>query len=69
MKETTDMWFASFLMMNDHPVANFEVIRRGRGKFYFDVSEAEWKLLKLEFNDSVVHTIKMNHLTLKDMVH
>jgi hypothetical protein len=68
MKETTDIWFASFLMLKGYKVQDFEVINKGRGRYSFDIDESSWKEIKLQFSSSDIAKIKMNQLALKDMV-
>jgi hypothetical protein len=68
MKETTDIWFASFLMLKGYKVQDFEVINKGRGRYSFDIDESSWKEIKLQFSFSDIAKIKMNQLALKDMV-
>ena len=63
------MWFASFLMSKKYKVESFDVIKKGKGRFYFDVSDEDWKELKLECSNSIIQEIKLHQITLKDMVH
>ena len=69
IKATTDMWFASFMKLKGNQVVNFDVLPKSKGRFYFNVSEDEWKKLKLEFDASDISKIKMHQIALKDMLH
>lgn len=67
--ETTDIWFASYLLYKGFELYDFEVIHRGKGKYKFNITEDEWKKLKLEFSTSETNAIKSHHLSLKDMTY
>jgi len=69
MKDTTDIWFASYLMIHNHRPVDFEIIKKGRGKYFFDVTDDEWKDFRLKFNSSDVSKVKMHHLSLKDLLY
>lgn len=69
VKLTTDIWFASFLKLKGHKVKNFDVMTKSKGRFHFEISEEEWKKLKLEFDASDISKIKMHQIALKDMLH
>lgn len=64
---TTDLWFAAFLIHKGHTLSDYTVVSRGKGEFCFDVSDAEWKKLKLEFNNSDLSKIKQVIEQLKDL--
>jgi len=67
--ETTDIWFASYLKFKGYVLEDFEVLHRGKGKYKFDITEEQWKTLKLEFSTSETNAIKSFHLSLKDMTY
>jgi hypothetical protein len=69
MNHTTDVWFASFLMIKEYPIVKFDIIRKGRGRYYFDLDSDQWAELKLQFHNSDVSKIKMHQITLKDLIH
>ena len=69
MKSTTDLWFASFLKMEGYEITKYEVLARNRGKFYFNISDNDWKELKLKCDKSVISTIKIMQISLKDLLH
>ena len=56
--DTTDIWFVSFLRMNGYNIHSFDVLPKSKGRFYFEMTEEEWKKMKLEFNRSTVSDIK-----------
>jgi len=69
LKSTTDIWFGSFLRMKGFNVKNYEVISKGRGKYFFDVEMELWKQLKLEFDSSEISKLKLHQIALKDLLH
>lgn len=69
LKSTTDIWFASYVMLFGHEVRDYEIMNRNKGKFLFDISDADWKQLRLKFSTSDVSRIKMNQIILKDLLH
>lgn len=69
VKATTDIWFSSFLRMKGYEIANFDVLPRMKGRYYFKISEDDWKKMKVEFNKSTVSEIKMQQIALKDMLY
>lgn len=69
MKATTDIWLASFLMLQGHTVSDFETIGKGKGKYFFKMSEDDWSSIKMDFHNSEVSKIKMNQISLKDLLY
>lgn len=69
MKSTTDIWFITFLKMEGYEIANYEVLAKNKGIFYFEISNAKWKELKLKCDKSLISTIKTTQLTIKDLLH
>lgn len=67
MKTSQDVWFISFLKINGHEIAHYEVIARGKVKCSFDISDEEWKELKLEFNKSEISKYKSIIESIKDL--
>ena len=52
MPSTTDIWFAAFLRVKGKEIAKYDVVRRGKGVYYFNLNDAEWREFKLEFSQS-----------------
>lgn len=67
LKSSTDLWFCAFLKKKGHKLVTYDVISRGKGRFYFDLDDATWKDLKLEFNNSDLSEIKQNVESFKDL--
>ena len=55
---TTDLWFAAYLQLRGYICADFEKLERKRCRFKFDISEGDWKKLKVEFLKSDISKIK-----------
>ncbi len=68
MKHTTDLWFASYLMLKGHKIVNFQSVGNKRGSYFFDIQEEAWKSLKLEFIKSDISKIKQSQEELKDLL-
>lgn len=68
MISTTDIWFASFLMLHEYSVVNYDVLNGRKGKYYFNLSDDKWKEMKLLFSTSDISKAKMHHITLKDLI-
>lgn len=64
---TTDIWFASFLVIKGEKIASFEIIARGKGKFIFAIDGDKWREYKLEFNNSPFAQMKQVQESLKDL--
>lgn len=58
MKNTTDVWFAAFLMKQGIKMEKYEVISRGKVCCFFNVSDEKWNQLKLDFNNSDISEYK-----------
>ena len=69
IKNTTDIWFASFLVHNGFNVHDYDVIQSNRGRFHFEITEAEWKDMRLKFNTSDISKFKTIQISLKDLLH
>jgi len=69
MKSGTDLWFSAFLMSKDIKIAKYEVISRGKGRYFFDITDDEWTKYKLEFNNSDLIKYKTLIEQLKDLLY
>lgn len=69
MKETTDIWFASFLLNKGHKIADFELVGKHRGKYKFNITDEEWKQFKLEYISSDIKKLEELHKQLKDLLY
>lgn len=67
MLSSTDLWFSAFLLSKGHEVAKYDVIGRGKARFYFDIDEEKWKEYKLEFNQSEICNFRNLIERLKDL--
>jgi len=67
MKEVTDLWFASYLKCNGFKVIDYNVIRRGKGSYTFEISEEDYKKNKLDYFNSDLSKIKQIMEELKDL--
>lgn len=74
-KSTTDLHFAGYLKYLGKQVVDFKIVytdAKGRplkASFYFDLTDEEWKQLKLDFNVSEVSKVKQEVEALKDMLY
>lgn len=69
MKNTTDIWFASFLFGKGHKIVKIDNSSGRRASFYFDIDGDDWDKLKLEFGQSPDIQIKYTHEKLKDLIY
>lgn len=67
--KTTDIWFASFLQLKGFKLSNFDIISRGKGSFDFCINDKDWRLMRLEFNESEIAKVKQIQLSLKDLLY
>jgi len=67
--KTTDLWFAAFLQLHGIKLKDFVILSRGKGQYDFDISEADWKRMKLLFIQSDVSKIKVLMEQLKDLLY
>lgn len=67
VKNTTDIWFAAFLRNKGFNMKTVEVIKRGKGKFYFEIDDESWKSMKLDFLKSDFCKCKELISQLKDL--
>ena len=68
-KRTTDLWFTSFLQMHDYILAKFEMIRKGKGAYYFDMPDEDWAEMKMKFINDDISKVKQLMESLKDLCH
>ena len=69
LKRTTDLWFTSFLQMHDYILVKFEMIRKGKGAYYFDMTDEDWNEMKMKFINHDISKVKQLIESLKDLVH
>jgi len=67
MKATTDLWFSAWLQHKGYKLTKYDIINRGRARYYFNLTEDEWKQEKLEFNNSDLSKFKIILESLKDL--
>jgi hypothetical protein len=65
--KTTDIWFASFLKFKEYSLIDYEVIARGKAKYHFDISDEDWKKMKLEYLNSDLSKLKQIMEEIKDL--
>jgi hypothetical protein len=68
MKFTKDLWFSSYLLMENIPLASFSK-DGGRLTLYFDLTEEEWADHRLKFSKSSVAACKATQEKLKDLLY
>ena len=66
---TTDIWFASYLLLKSVPLKDYKVVSRGKGQFVFDVSDEDWKAHKLAFRTSEANALAQYQKQLKDLLY
>jgi len=69
MKKITDLWFASYLRSKGFELVDFELKHRGKGIYIFEISDEEYKKLRIEFFKSEVSKVKQIMEELKDLVY
>ena len=69
MKETTDLWFASYLLLKGETVANFVKVGPRKARFQFNIEDEAWKRYKLEFFSGDIQQIKQKQEQLKDLIY
>jgi hypothetical protein len=67
MKSSSDVWFIAFLIKNKYEIAKYDIIARGKLKAYFNISDADWQKMKLEFSKSELSEYKALIDKLKDL--
>jgi hypothetical protein len=69
MKWSSDIWFCAFLVHNGLEVKDFQLIAKGKARYGFDISDEDWKLLKLEFSKAEIAKYKAIFEKLKDLLY
>lgn len=69
MKGTTDLWFASYLKNKKYKLCKFDIVGRSRGKYYFEITNDEWRAEKVSFVNSELSTHKQIIEELKDLLY
>lgn len=69
LKSSSDLWFSAFLQLKGIRVEKFEVISRGKGRYFFDLTDDQWNFYKLEFNNSDIVRYKISIEQLKDLLY
>lgn len=69
MKQTTDIWFAGFLKFKGYKLFDFKVVAKGKGIYYFEISEDNYKKEKIEFINSEISKIKQVMEEIKDLLY
>ena len=69
MKNTTDIWFASWLQVKGYKLKDFTVKSRGKGSYTFEITDDQWKNEKLDFSNSEVSKVKTSFSGLKDLLY
>lgn len=68
MNTTTDLWFASFLLLSGYTVDSFEKVSTYKGRYKFNISDEDWCRMKLEFIKSDISKVKVTQEQLKDLI-
>jgi len=69
MKSTTDLWFASFLLHKGEKLKNYVKVGPRKARYEFEISEKDWKELRLQFFASEAQQIKLKQEQLKDLLY
>ena len=69
LKSTTDVWLAAFLQKSGHQLVKYDIVQRGKVKFYFDLDEDTWRDHKVEFHNSELSEYKNAIAQLKDLAY
>lgn len=69
MNKTKDLMFAGYLKVKGYKVVDFTKLDTNRhiAEYSFDIDDATWKMLKLEFDQSDASRIKWAMEQLKDL--
>lgn len=67
MKNTTDIWFAAFLMIKGEKLSNYTVISRGKVSCSYELTDEQWQKYKLEFNNGDYAKFKIAVEQIKDL--
>lgn len=66
---TTDLFFASYLKLKGYKLTNYKVVSRGKGRYFFEITDEEYKKEKLEYSNSDISKIKQISESLKDLLY
>ena len=69
LKNSTDIWFCAYLQLQGIKLAKYDVEGRGKVRCYYDVTDDEWKQLRLDFNNSDVSRYKTAVESIKDLAY
>ena len=69
IKNTTDLFFAAYLKVKGFTLVDYTLLSRGKGKFFFDISDEDYKKNKLDFIASDISKIKQSIEELKDLLY
>jgi 5,10-methylene-tetrahydrofolate dehydrogenase/methenyl tetrahydrofolate cyclohydrolase len=69
MIQTRDLWIAAFMINEGEKLVKFEVISRGKAKFYFNITDERYNELKLKFFQHDLSKIKQTMEELKDLAY
>ena len=67
MKRTTDLWLTTFIVMQGISLADYNKIGPRKVEFLFDVDEAKWKELKLQYLQSDFATFEQEMAKLREL--
>jgi len=68
MKGLTDLWFAAFLKIKGYKLSNFEAVGPKKIRFFFEISEEDYKKERVAFFKSEYSQYKQVIEELKDLV-
>lgn len=68
MKSTSDVWFSAFLMHENIKLESYEKLGN-KVTCYFNLSDEQWKDLKLKFHNSEISKFKGYIEKIKDLAH
>jgi hypothetical protein len=54
--------------MEGYEIVDYNVISNKRGKFFFDISDEDWKALKIKCDKSIITKVKTAQISLKDLL-
>ena len=66
-RNTTDIWLASFLKLKGFELYDFEVLRPRKVKYYFKITDSDYKKMKMSFLNHDIGSLKIIMEELKDL--
>ena len=69
MKTTTDLWLASFLIREGNVLTDYKILGHRKVSFIFDISDNDWKSLKLKYLNSEISEFEKIMEKLKDIAY